>query len=62
LTERVNLQFRAEAFDVTNTPDFFMPNTGSSDAQLGSSSFGQITNYDPNYNPRQLQFALKVQF
>jgi hypothetical protein len=62
VTERVNLQFRAEAFDITNTPDYYIPNTGSNNAELGSSTFGQVTDYDPNYNPRQLQFALKLQF
>ena len=62
VTERVNLQFRAEAFDLTNTPDYYIPNSGSNNAQLGSSTFGKVTDYDPNYNPRQLQFALKAQF
>jgi len=62
VTERVNVQFRAEAFDITNTPDYFMPNTNVGNQELGNPSFGQITNYDPNYVPRQLQFALKVQF
>ncbi len=62
ITERVNLQFRAEAFDVTNTPDYYIPNNGSASAQLGNPNFGKVTNYDPNYTPRQLQFALKAQF
>lgn len=62
VTEKVNLQFRAEAFDITNTPNYYIPNTGSNNAELGSSTFGQVTDYDPNYNPRQLQFALKLQF
>ena len=62
VTEKVNLQFRAEAFDITNTPDYYIPNTGSNNAELGSSTFGRVTDYDPNYNPRQLQFALKLQF
>ncbi|ADW70986.1 TonB-dependent receptor [Granulicella tundricola] len=62
ITERVNLEFRAEAFDLTNTPDYYIGNNNVANAQLGSSTFGQVTNYDPNYNPRQLQFALKAQF
>ncbi len=62
VTERVNLQFRAEAFDITNTPDYYIPNNGSGNAQLGNPNFGKVTDYDPNYNPRQLQFALKATF
>ena len=62
LTERFNVQFRAEAFDITNTPNFYIPNANASNYQLGSGNFGQVTNYDPNYVPRELQFALKLQF
>ena len=62
VTERATVQFRAEAFDITNTPDYYIPNNGSGSAQLGNPNFGKVTNYDPNYNPRQLQFALKLQF
>jgi hypothetical protein len=62
VTERVNVQFRAEAFDITNTPNYYIPNNGSGSAQLGNASFGQVQNYDPNYTPRELQFALKLQF
>jgi hypothetical protein len=62
ITERVNLQFRAEAFNISNTPSFFIANTNSSNQQLGSGNFGSITQTDPNYNPRQYQFALKANF
>ncbi len=62
VTERVTLQFRAEAFDVSNTPNYYIPNNNPSNLQLGSSNFGQVTNFDPNYVPRQFQFALKAQF
>ena len=62
VTERVNLQFRAEAFDLSNTPDYYIPNNNPGNLQLGSGNFGQVVNYDPNYNPRQIQFALKAQF
>jgi hypothetical protein len=61
MTERVNLQFRAEAFDITNTPSYYI-NDGSGNVQLGNASFGTVSNPDPNYNPRQFQFALKAQF
>ncbi|WP_255483922.1 TonB-dependent receptor [Granulicella sp. 5B5] len=63
VTERVNAQFRVEAFDITNTPDYFIPNNNNSAAQLGSTTFGNAGNaVDPNYTPRELQFALKLQF
>jgi hypothetical protein len=63
VTERVGLQFRAEAFNVSNTPNFYINNNaGNGSTQLGSSSFGQVTNTDPNYTPRELQFALKASF
>jgi len=61
ITERVGLQLRAEAFNISNTPSYFI-NDGSGSVQLGNSSFGSVQNTDPNYNPRQYQFALKAQF
>ena len=62
LTERYVLQFRAEAFDFTNTPNYYIPQNNPGNLQLGSSNFGRVTNYDPNYTPRQMQFALKLTF
>ncbi len=61
ITERVGIQLRAEAFNISNTPSYFI-NDGSGSVQLGNSSFGSVQNTDPNYNPRQYQFALKAQF
>ena len=62
LTHGLNAQFRAEAFDLTNTPNFYIPNANASNYQLGSGNFGQVTNYDPNYTPRVIQFVAKLQF
>lgn len=62
LTERYVLQFRAEAYDFTNTPNYYIPQNNPGNLTLGSSNFGQVTNYDPNYTPRQMQFALKLTF
>jgi hypothetical protein len=63
VTERVTLQFRAEAFDISNTPNYYFPTANNpGNIQLGSSNFGQVVNYDPNYTPRQIQFALKAEF
>jgi len=54
IKETVNLLFRAEAFNLTNTPYFGMPGTG-----LGSSSFGVISS---SSGERQIQLALKLTF
>jgi Carboxypeptidase regulatory-like domain len=62
VTERVNLQFRAESFNISNTPNFFIGNNNTSNQQFGNAAFGTISSTDPNYNPRQYQFVLKVQF
>ena len=50
------LQFRAESFNLTNSPNFAEPNTS-----LGSPTFGEITSTDRS-NPRLLQFALRLSF
>jgi hypothetical protein len=64
VTEKLKVQFRAEAFNITNTPNFYMPNNVNSGpgTRLGNGSFAQISSTDPNYVPRQLQFALKLKF
>jgi len=55
--ETVRLQFRAESFNLTNTPNFAEPNT-----TLGSPTFGEITSTATGSNPRLLQFALRLSF
>jgi hypothetical protein len=61
ITERVGTEFRAEAFDIFNHPNFGDPNLN-----VGSSSFGVITSTrfptGDFGSSRQLQFALKVTF
>jgi hypothetical protein len=56
-TEDVNVQFRAEAFNLTNTPQFGIPGS-----QLGGAGFGAITGYANGQAPRQVQLALKLLF
>ena len=46
--------FRAEAFNLTNTPYFFTPGEG-----LGSNTFGVI---NAATGERQVQFSLKLIF
>jgi Carboxypeptidase regulatory-like domain/TonB-dependent Receptor Plug Domain len=54
VTETTRLQFRAESFNLTNTPSFNLPtNTNFQD----TANFGQSTT--TRSNPRELQFALK---
>ena len=58
-TETIGLQFRAEAFNTTNTPQFANP----SNTNLTSSSFGVITaTRFPSQASRRLQLALKLSF
>lgn len=54
LTERFNLEFRAEVFNVTNTPPLNDPN-----GTFGSPAFGTITTAG---NPRDFEFAIKLHF
>jgi hypothetical protein len=61
ITERVGLQFRAESYNISNTPNFYMPNGNAGDS-FGNPAFGTISQTDPNYTPRQYQFALKALF
>jgi hypothetical protein len=62
VTERLNLQFRVESFNISNTPNFFIANNNSGNQSFGNAAFGTISATDPNYVPRQYQFVLKVQF
>ena len=57
LHEHLDLQFRGEAFNLLNTPHFWLPVTAMSSVQ-----FGQITSTQVAQLPRVLQFALKLKF
>jgi Carboxypeptidase regulatory-like domain len=52
------LQFRAEVFNLTNTPSFNQPASRTIDTAAG----GRVTSTLPGTTPRQMQFALKYDF
>ena len=54
ITERVNLQFRAEFFNLPNHTNFLPPNK-----QLGNTNFGRVT---ATRDPRIIQFGMKLLF
>ncbi len=68
MTERTRIEFRAEAFNLTNTPNFSPPGFSGNGVVAApgsldytSSSFGQITSTrDFQNDQRELQFALKL--
>jgi hypothetical protein len=62
LTERMQAEFRAEAFNVLNHANFrlfYSPGAYQSTVTLTSPTFGQITYAD---DPRLMQLALKLRF
>ena len=70
IKERFRLQFRAEIFNISNHPNFNAPNFGgngvvaiSNSGNYNSSTFGEIgSTRDAPYDPRQIQFALKLYY
>jgi hypothetical protein len=70
MSERYNLQFRSEFFNIFNHPNFTSPGFGgngvvavSGATNFTSSNFGEIgSTRDAPYDPRQIQFALKLIF
>jgi len=84
LTEKLVAQFRAECYNISNTPNFLPPIstiTGwapgpghdathpiskvgllPGDIPTAAGGFGIINSDVPNINPRQFQFAMKLQF
>jgi hypothetical protein len=57
IKERMKLQFRAEVFNLTNTPSFDVPGR-----TLGSSTFGVVTSTLTPAHTREMQLALQLLF
>ena len=60
LSQSVNLQFRAEGFNMTNTPHFSNPN-----GNVNSSNFGKILSTDSSWamgRSRQFRFGFRLTF
>jgi hypothetical protein len=70
ISDRFSAQFRAEFFNILNHPNFNAPNFGGNGVvAIGSSgnylskTFGEIgSTRDSPYDPRQIQFALKLYY
>ena len=71
LNERLRLQFRTEIFNLTNHPNFNAPGFGGNGvvAISGATNFTNASNFgeigstrDAPYDPRQIQFALKLYY
>ena len=68
--ERLTAQFRAEFFNILNHPNFNAPNFGGNgvtaiggSGNFTNAAFGQIgSTRDAPYDPRQIQFALKLYY
>ena len=70
INERFSLQFRSEFFNILNHPNFNAPNFGGNgvnsvggSGDYTSATFGAIgSTRDAPFDPRQIQFAMKVYY
>ena len=70
LNDRFSMQFRTEFFNILNHPNFNAPNFGgngvvaiSNSGNFNSPNFGEIgSTRDAPYDPRQIQFAVKLYY
>jgi Carboxypeptidase regulatory-like domain len=62
VSDRVNLKFRADAFNALNHPNFALPTATSESLDVTGGTFGQLTAIDGNSSYRVMQFALRLEF
>jgi hypothetical protein len=65
INERLNVEFRAEAFNIINHANFNSPINNSTlftSAGLGGAAAGTPGKIDVAADPRELQFGLKLAF
>ena len=63
ISESFTVQFRAEFFNVLNHPNFLLPNFNEGNNQImnqDGSKVNAVINNTGTYDPRQIQFGLKV--
>jgi hypothetical protein len=56
ITEKLAVEFRAEFFNIFNTPNF-LPTQST---LITSTTFSQITNVGGTFAPREIQFNIRV--
>jgi hypothetical protein len=63
-SDRVNLKFRADAFNAFNHPNFALPSSSPPPEtfDITGGTFGQLTSIDTNSGYRVMQFALRLEF
>ncbi|MGB9075558.1 MAG: TonB-dependent receptor [Terracidiphilus sp.] len=62
VTETVRFEFRAEAFNTTNTPPFAQPTSQLNFTTAKFSNISSTKNSNGNFGARTLQFALKLYY
>jgi hypothetical protein len=65
ITEKIKLQFRTEAYGLTNTPQFANPSATVSNATFSNGAITNFNGYDiisSSSGERQIRFALKLIF
>jgi hypothetical protein len=62
ITERINLEFRSEYYNVFNHPNFQQPDNFITDGALFGQSSAEVGRNDGTTGARQLQFGMKLHF